>query len=199
MFDPNTPNKPNRRLVHHRQIDAKSYKRDDGLWDLEAEMTDLKGADFQLAVMLRRQGEPIHKMRLSVTINEEMDILACQVQFLGVPYPGYCEQIEPSYQQLVGLNLQRGFRAAVKERLGGLQGCTHVSELTNVLPTVAFQGFVNEIPASSLEYDPQTNPEKIIPPQFNGCHSLNTEWEVVRQYHPTWYQHSAGTKDNPSE
>jgi hypothetical protein len=121
------------------------------------------------------------------------------VQFLGVPYPGYCEQIEASYQQLVGLNLQRGFRAAVKERLGGLQGCTHVSELTNVLPTVAFQGFVNEIPASSLEYDPQTNPEKIIPPQFNGCHSLNTEWEVVRQYHPTWYRHSAGTKDNPSE
>jgi len=32
-----------------------------------------------------------------------------------------------STSRLVGLNLMKGFRQAVKERLGGVQGCTHIT------------------------------------------------------------------------
>jgi hypothetical protein len=55
---------PSRRFVHTRSIRVKAFARDDGLWDLEAELTDVKEKDFALAVGFRRAGDPVHSMRL---------------------------------------------------------------------------------------------------------------------------------------
>ena len=47
---------PNRRHVHTRSIKVDAYARDDGLWDLEAELVDTKSRDFPLATGLRAAG-----------------------------------------------------------------------------------------------------------------------------------------------
>src|SRR3546814_6226275 len=60
------------------------------------------------------------------------------------PYAHYCSAIAPDYQSLVGMNLLRGFRDAVKARFGRMAGCTHMSELAYVLPTVAVQSMAGE-------------------------------------------------------
>jgi hypothetical protein len=179
--------KPSRKLVHERKIDLKVYRRDDQLWDIEAQITDCKAQGLQLAAIYREAGEPIHDMQLTVTINEKMDILQAFAKSLHVPYAGTCELIGPDYAKLVGLNLLSGFREGVKNRLGGIKGCTHISELTKLLPTVATQAFVGEVFHVQAHNEGQN--QENLPFQFNGCHALRTDGEVVKKFHPVWYGH----------
>jgi len=113
--------------------------------DLEAELTDVKEKDFALAVGIRKVGEPVHAMQLRLTIDEGLNVIDAAARSEWVPYPGHCDSFGDAYRQLVGLNLLRGFRHAVQQRLGGTQGCTHLTELAGVLPTAAIQAFAGEV------------------------------------------------------
>ena len=176
-----------RRLIHERKIDLKVYRREDQLWDIEAEILDCKGQDLQLAAVYRKAGEPIHHMLLTVTINQDMDVVNAFAKSLQVPYEGTCELIGPDYAKLIGLNLLKGFREGVKSRLGGILGCTHISELTKLLPTAATQAFVGEVFYVQANQTEKRQPDEQLPFQFNGCHALRTDGAVVKQYHPVWY------------
>jgi hypothetical protein len=178
---------PSRRLVHERKIDLKAYRRDDDLWDIEAELMDTKPQDFQLAAVYRKKNEPIHQMQLKITINEQMEIVQSSAKSLQVPYPSFCENIVPDYSKLVGLKLLKNFREGVKSRLGGYLGCTHLSELTKLLPTVATQGFAGEIFPVQKSTENHSVDGAELPFQFNACHALRTDGEAVKTYHPIWY------------
>ncbi|WP_423196157.1 MULTISPECIES: DUF2889 domain-containing protein [unclassified Cupriavidus] len=180
----------NRALRHRRAITAEAYLREDGLWDIEARLTDTKPRDIPLAAGgVRPEGQPLHDLWLRVTIDLRMNVVDAEACSDWVPYPGYCDTIGPAYRKLVGLNLMRGFRKAVRERLGGVAGCTHLTELAAVLPTTAIQAFAGDVfktrdtgAAGGAE---DTHPEP--PYQLHGCHALHFEGEVVRQFYPRWY------------
>lgn len=184
---------PTRRHVHKRTISADVYARDDGLWDVEAELVDTKAKDFRLATGVRVAGEPIHHMRLSLTINTSLDVVAAEAASLSVPYPGHCEAIAPDYQRLVGLNLLRNFRRDVRERLGGIDGCTHITEMANVLPTAAVQAFAGEVfrTRDASPDDPAPGapvPDDQKPFQLDRCHALRTDGPAVAEFYPRWYR-----------
>ena len=101
---------PNRRHVHTRSIRVDAYSRDDGLWDLEATLTDTKSRDFPLATGVRAAGEPVHEMLLRVTIDTKLTIVDAVAESRWVPYPGHCDAIGPDYRKLIGLNLLQDFR-----------------------------------------------------------------------------------------
>ena len=174
----------NRRLVHTREIKTQAFARDDGLWDLEASLIDTKAKDFPLASGVRPAGDAIHHMFLLVTIDERFNIVAAQARTESMPYPGYCNRIEPEYQKLVGLNLLNGFRSDVKRLLSGVLGCSHLTELCSVLPTVAIQAFAGEV---INVRDGQKESSLNMPFQLNRCHALRTDQEVVKKYYQTWY------------
>ncbi len=176
---------PTRRHVHSRSIRAEVYARDDGLWDVEAELVDTKGKDFTLATGVRKRGEPVHHMRVTITIDTRFNVLEARGESLRVPYPGHCDAIEPAYRQLVGLNLMKGFRHAVRARLGGVKGCTHMTELTNVLPTAAVQAFAGEVPRTQ---DDGAGDHSKMPWQLDRCHALRTDGAAVAEFHPRWYR-----------
>lgn len=182
---------PTRRHVHSRTISAQVYARDDGLWDVEAELIDTKGKDFKLVTGVRPAGEPVHHMRLTITIDTKLNVVDAQAQSVRVPYPGYCEAAEPDYRQLIGLNLMKGFRHAVRERLGGNQACTHMTELTNILPTAAIQAFAGEVRSISGEHEK--------PWALDKCHALRTDGPAVAQFYPRWAIPAASSQDVPSE
>ncbi|HVE90475.1 MAG TPA: DUF2889 domain-containing protein [Burkholderiaceae bacterium] len=173
----------NRRHVHTRSIKVEAYARDDGLWDLEAVLTDNKAQDFILATGLRPVGEPVHDLMLAVTIDAQLNIVAAEAQSRSVPYPGQCEAIEPGYSKLIGLNLLKDFRKAVVSRLGGVNGCTHLSELAGVLPTAAVQAFAGEV---FKTHESARQSEETKPWQLDRCHALRTDGPAVAQYYPRW-------------
>jgi len=183
-----TPAAP-RRLVHTRAIRVDAYARSDGLWDVEAELVDTKGGDFKLATGVRKAGDPVHDMWLRVTIDSHLNIVAADAALPWVPYPGHCDRIAPDYRKLVGLNLTQDFRRHLRERFGGVHGCSHLTELAGVLPTAAIQAFAGEViktqDASQPAHDESAQRK---PFQLDRCHALRTDGPAVAQFYPRWYR-----------
>lgn len=174
-----------RELKHTRAITVQAYARDDGLWDLDAHLTDVKTFDAKLASGVRPAGEPVHDLSLRVTIDTNLTVVDAEASSDAVPYAGHCNRIEPDYKKLVGLSLMKGFRAAVKERLAGVAGCTHLTELAGVLPTAAIQAFAG-IVFKTRDTQDDEGAEK--PFQLDRCHALRTDGEAVALYYPRWHQ-----------
>jgi Protein of unknown function (DUF2889) len=170
-----------RKRLHVRTTVFEGWQRDDGLVDIEARMTDVKDHDAMLGSGLRPQGEPIHDMKVRVTIDRQFMVVDVAASSDAVPYPGGCESIAPAYRQLIGLNLSKGFRRAVAERLGSVRGCSHMTELFAGLPTAAIQTF------ASLKKEIDVNSDK-KPFQLDSCHALETSTETVRRYYPKWFR-----------
>jgi hypothetical protein len=169
-----------RELTHTRRIRYEGYKRADGLWDIEAHLNDVKNHDYRLKTGVRRAGQPIHDMWVRVTIDRHMKIVDAAASSDAVPYPGGCETIAPAYRKLVGLSLVKDFRKNVREALGGVRGCTHITEMLGGLPTAAIQTFAGEMP------EEREGGGK--PFQLDQCHALETTTETVKKWYPKWYK-----------
>ena len=170
-------------LRHTRRVRYEGYKRADGLWDIEAHLTDIKNHDFDLKTGVRRAGLPVHEMWLRITVDRKLTIVDAAASSDAVPYPGGCETIAPAYRKLIGLSLIKGFRKSVAEILGGIRGCTHLTEMLAGLPTAAIQTFAGETPE---ERDDGQRPF-----QLDQCHALETSTETVRKWYPKWYRKTA--------
>lgn len=180
-----------RTLQHVRQVEVQTFRRDDGLWDLEAHLRDTRPYDVVLRSGVRPAGAPIHDMRLRVTIDRQLDVIDVAADFEAAPYPGTCGEIASAYRKLIGLNLAKDFRRHVHVRLGAVRGCTHLTELSQVLPTAAIQALSGERAGAQTRTPPagqQAAEQAGKPPSYIGrCHALSREGEIVRQYHPQWY------------
>lgn len=168
-----------RELTHTRRLRFEGYKRADGLWDIEGHITDVKNHDFTLETGVRRAGLPVHDMWVRLTIDTKFNIVDALAVSDAVPYPGGCETIGPAYRKLIGLNLVDRFRKKVAERLGGVHGCTHITEMLGFFPTAAIQTFAGE---NKINRDPEKKPF-----QLDHCHAMDTHSETVREYYPKWY------------
>ncbi|MCU0769005.1 MAG: DUF2889 domain-containing protein [Burkholderiaceae bacterium] len=178
---------PNRRHVHTRSIRVDAYARDDGLWDLEAQLTDTKSRDFPLATGMRPAGDPVHDMTLRVTIDTRANIVDAVAESRWTPYPGYCDTIGPDYRKLIGLNLLQDFRRHVQGRLGATHGCTHLTELAKVLPTAAVQAFAGEVFKTRDAAHAGHLEEEKMPWQLDRCHALRVDGPAVARFYPRWH------------
>jgi len=168
-----------RKMLHLRDISLRGYEREDGMIDVEAHMTDSK--THSLSMRDRgglAAGEPMHDMWLRVTVDAEMTIVAAEAAMDATPY-SVCPGVAPNYQRLVGLNIGKGYLKGAMQRLGGVEGCTHLRELLQQLGTVAFQ--------TSLSLRGQANkeraPEKRIHPAFlNTCYTYNENGPLAARY-----------------
>ncbi|WP_457321236.1 DUF2889 domain-containing protein [Roseateles sp. P5_E11] len=200
-----------RRPLHRRALDVQVFARDDGLFDVEASLTDTKTHDVPLAGVPRKAGQPIHEMHLHLTVDATLTITAARSETLWMPYPGACDHHGNAYARLIGLNLMKGFRQAVGERLGGTRGCTHVTELCQILPTAVIQAMAGSVidtresphapsalppegaetprggPSPSREGDAAGNP----PFQLDRCHALRRDSVTVAKFYPRWHQQTA--------
>lgn len=176
-----TPSAP-REPLHDRSIRARSYLRRDGLIDIDAELLDVKGYDYHSNRKgARPAGAPVHQMQLRLTVDADFNIVEAVAAYDEAPYDEHCTGIGADYAKLVGLNLAKGFRQQVRELLGGIAGCTHMSELATVLPTVAIQSM-----ARMRRENAAANPNR-RPFAIDGCHAQRNDGPVVREVYPQWY------------
>ncbi len=180
-----------RQLRHRRQIDVQVFARGNGLWEVDAVLTDVKTHDTPLAGDVRRAGDPIHEMLLRLVVDERFNILEAGSDTRWMPYVGVCGEHGDAYAALAGLNLMDNFRRAAIGRLGGVRGCTHLTELCQVLPTAVVQAFAGDV-TDTREGGADGTP----PFQINRCHALRSDGEVVRIHYPRW--HRRASADNQS-
>jgi hypothetical protein len=121
-------------------------------------------------------------MWIRLTVGRDYLIRAIEVRTDEMPYPGACDLITPAYDKLVGASLLHGFRRTLQETMGGVQGCSHLTELLSHAPTAAIQMFAGL--RREIEGDER-------PFQLDRCHALETTTETVRRYYPRWYRGAA--------
>jgi hypothetical protein len=167
-----------REALHRRSIELVGYKRSDGLFDIEGHLLDRKDVPFAVGGVPRAPGEPVHGMWLRITVDRELRIVDAAASTESMPYLGVCDRIAPDYTALIGLSIGPGYLRHIKERLGGVKGCTHLSELAGALATAAFQTFAGQ----------GLMPDDRKPPQIDRCHALDAHGEIVARFHPKWYR-----------
>lgn len=185
---------PQRQLSHQRSIDVQIFKRGNGLWEVDARVRDVRAQNAITATGVLPAGSPIHDMLLRLVVDEQFNVIEAGARTDAQPYPGSCENHGDAYGQLVGLNLMQGFRRSVKERLGGTKGCTHITELSQVLPTAVMQAFAGQVVDVRGR-----EPSSARPMQIDGCHALRADGPVVAQYYPRWVRQAGQPgRDEPA-
>ena len=128
-----------RELMHTRRIEIQGFLREDGLLDVDARLVDTKPYTFANDEIGEiPAGRPLHEMVVRMTVDERLNITACDAATLHSPYAN-CGGGADNMGVLVGLALKAGFIKAANERLRGALGCTHIREMLQQIATVAHQ------------------------------------------------------------
>jgi hypothetical protein len=81
----------------------------------------------------------VHDLELVVTVSvADFVVRAVRVGFNAYPH-AECVDVAAAHEALVGATLGRGWNAALRERLGGPAGCTHLRELARAMAPVMLQ------------------------------------------------------------
>ncbi len=180
-----------RQHIHTRTVECQGFRRADGLWDIDAHMTDIKTYPIENNDRgTLPPGEPIHEMWLRLTIDNDFEIKAIEAVTDKSPF-NLCPNIVGAFQQLVGLSITSGFTRKVRELLGGAAGCTHLVELTGPAATTAFQTIypllAQERRSGAVVPGPAHAPGR-KPALLNSCHAFAESSPVVERLWPDFYR-----------
>lgn len=176
-----------RQASHQRTITVRSYRRTDGLWDIEGHLTDIWPHALKTVTGTLPAHQPMHEMWLRLTIDGTATIVAAHAVGDAGPYGPACGAIAPDYAQLVGVQVARGYRDAVRRLFGRTAGCTHLNELASVMGSAALQAM----------WDDLRGPEDRKPFSIDGCHALSSSGPQVATYFPRWYKARADVETGP--
>lgn len=171
-----------RERIHTRTIECVGYRREDGLWDIEAHLVDTKAYGFSNHDRGRVEaGEPLHGMWLRVTIDDDFRIHDAEAVTDYGPFL-QCADIAPAYKKLIGLTIGRGFNKQVQELFRGAGGCTHLLELLRPVATTAYQTLFPSREKRRREVAQDTKPGII-----DSCYALRADGPVVAREWPNFY------------
>jgi hypothetical protein len=185
-----------REAQHFRNYAFGGYRRADGLFDIEGRMTDTKSYafpnDWRQTV---EAGEPVHDMRIRLTLDEQFVIQGVECVTAAGPYE-ICPAITPAFAALKGARIGRGWSRILREKFGGRHGCVHHVEMLRAMATVAFQTLYGyqerrkrEAGLSESDGPPDREATSGRRPGFiDSCHALASDGEVVRTQFPQFYE-----------
>ncbi|MFV0280296.1 MAG: DUF2889 domain-containing protein [Rhodoblastus sp.] len=173
-----------RRHIHSRTVQCEGFLREDGLWEVEAALLDVKPfahQDFERGP--RTPADPVHKMSIRLTVDDRLSVVAATAAMEDVPY-ATCYDVPPRVEALVGLKLGGGWRAAVRERLDKRAFCTHINELIGPAITTLFQAMSSHEVRESLKNKPGFVAQK--PFFVDGCWSWRADGPTMKKYFPQY-------------
>ena len=173
-----------REALHDRHYEFRGYRRKDGLWDIEGHMVDSKSYDFPN----RRRGtvhagEPIHDMWVRLTLDEHFVVQDVEAVTEAAPF-AICPAITGSFSAIKGLKVGAGWRRGLKERLGGVKGCTHQVEMLGAMATVAYQTMWKYV---SEQMSATGSGQHRRPGFIDSCHAFASDGPVVHEHWPEFY------------
>lgn len=176
-----------RQHIHTRQINFTGYERDDGLFDIEAHLTDTKSYAFSNHWRgTIEPGVPLHEMLLRLTIDDKLLIHDIEAATDHSPF-AICPAITPAYKALIGVTIGPGWRQQIRSRVGGVQGCTHLTELLFPMATVAIQTIRPLKNHRKKLADSDSSQGRGKPFVLNTCHAWHESSPIVKQNAPDYY------------
>lgn len=171
-----------RRELHLRAIECRGYEREDGLFDVDARVTDRRTYDLKRPDgIVAPAHEPVHDMWLRLTVDAQLRIRDIAAVTDSSPFP-VCKAAPAAMRKLIGERIGPGFTRRTRELVGGALGCTHLVELLGPAATTAFQTLVHLRFAAPDRLDASGRPAKI-----DSCYAYAADSPVVRQRWPAHY------------
>ena len=175
--------------MHTRRVTYQGFLRDDGLWDIECSLSDTKSEPTHMRERgLLPPGEPVHLLRVRLTVDDSFTIRAVQTAAINTPF-GECEAAaDAPMQKLVGLTMGPGWRKKIEGAIGGVGGCTHLRELVFNAATAAFQMIPHHRAAQRGQKDDSATPDGKPPFYMGQCMTWAFDGPVVQRLAPQFYR-----------
>jgi len=173
-----------RKSIHNRDIQCRGFARDDGLWDIEGHLVDTKSYSFANTDRGGiSSGEAIHDIRVRLTVDSDLTVHDIQASIENGPYT-ICENICSAFQSIKGLSIKPGWRRDVLKRVGGIRGCTHITDL--LLGPLAVTAWQTVGPAREKRSSVSDKGER--PALLGTCHALKDNSPIVKRDWPDFYR-----------
>ena len=133
-----------RESIHQRKIHCEGFRRPDGLVEIDGHITDTRPFPYyghwEGEIV---DGAPVHEMWLRLVVDQDRRIVDVEAAMDHTPFPR-CLDVNAHYKRLIGLHVGAGLNKQVFERVGGTQGCTHVTGMIQIMATTLFQALASE-------------------------------------------------------
>jgi hypothetical protein len=172
-----------RELLHRRTVACDGYLREDGLWDIEGHIVDVKTYAFDNEWRGHVEpAMPVHEMWVRLTIDDDMLIHSAEASTEFSPFR-ICAEAAPNFALLAGLRIGPGFMTAVRARIGKAEGCTHIVEMLQQVATTGYQTLVAKDRKPGAPQPSGDEPRR-RPAMLDTCYALKSDREVVRRFWP---------------
>jgi len=183
-----------REELHCRRIELQGYRRVDGLYDIEAHLIDTRRHPLVLdGGKSLEPGEALHDMSIRLVVDEELHVLDIVAVTDAAPFD-ICPEAVSTLQSIKGLQIGPGWTKAIRERLSGPGGCTHLKELLGPLATVAIQSLFQVRRSAPEPLDANGRPRKI-----DSCFAYASDRELVLHKWPRFYDGPGNGSSSRSE
>jgi hypothetical protein len=167
--------------LHTRTITLEGFSRDDGLFDVDARLTDVKHYRMHnWPGGALEAGEAMHDMVVTMTVDTAGTIRELKARADAHPHT-VCQSGASNFSRLVGLSIRKGFTKAVAERLGPQDTCTHIREMLQQMATVAFQSMRE---ARHTGDRASAAPKPVL---LNTCRAWASDGDWVKVRFPAYY------------
>ncbi|MFM7010155.1 MAG: DUF2889 domain-containing protein [Betaproteobacteria bacterium] len=181
--------------LHHRNIELKGYRRTDGMYDIEGELLDVKHYDYVNSDgNLRIAGQPLHRMKVRMTIDASMTLREIDAGMLATPFTE-CRGGTTTLDSLVGTSLSSGWRQAIDRVAGKTAGCTHARELLAAMATAAFQTVAHDLSMQRQSRGEPLYPSDTPAPMFGQCIAWDFDGPVVQRLAPQFFGYRVPAPD----
>jgi hypothetical protein len=171
-----------REEIHCRRIELHGYRRVDGLYDIDARLVDTRRHPTVLdGNKVIEPGEALHDMSIRLVVDEKLRVVDVFASTDAAPF-GVCPEAAAALRSVKGLQIGPGWTRAIRERLSGRHGCTHLRELLGPLATVAFQSLFQVRRSAPEPVDATGKPTKI-----DSCYAYSSDRELVMRRWPHYY------------
>lgn len=183
-----------REELHRRSIDLRGFRRSDGLFEVEARLTDRKTHDFAPLSGGRHvaAGDTIHDHGLRVVFGADIVIREISTDMRASPYRE-CLGGGDTLQAMVGVRIGPGWNGELRKRLPAGDTCTHLKEMMIPLASAAFQLIYSVRTSNVIEVNAEGRPRKI-----DSCYAYGASRELVALQWPAFHRPAAAqdTKDD---
>ena len=176
------PSPVQRTLIHRRTVVCHGYERADGAFDVDSSITDVKALGTPLADHPVGPGDIVHGMSLRLTVDAGLILTDVEAVTDHAPFR-ICGSITPNFRRLIGLKLVSGFTKAVRELVGGVQGCVHIVDLIGYAATVTYQTLGRKRRQEAQD----TKGVTVRPSLLGTCHAWATNSPIVKREFPAFY------------
>lgn len=181
------PASTSRKPMHTRTIVMDGYEREDGLFDIDGRITDVKTTQYITeSERVVEPGEALHDMSIRLVVDAAMTVQEIHAVTDSSPHPA-CPEATANLQRLKGLNLMKGWRVAIREQLAGAEGCAHLKELLNAMGSGAFQALTVVRKRRIREAGGESRPGKL-----ETCLAYSSSGPLVERKWPQFFIRRSG-------